>query len=603
MNGPDPRAIYEARLAASKSAVANLQQRDDLIANLRAAAFVFGVALVGAAAWWEPARPLWGPALAFPFLAFALLIYLHDRVFRARARIQRVIAFYERGLDRLDHKWIGKGVQGASFLDTEHPYAVDLDIFGRGSLFELLCTAHTRSGEHTLADWLLHAADGPTLRRRHEALNDLRLRLQLREDLALLTESLRADLHPDLVASWGAAPAMLTGFRVRIAAIVLALVNITALIAWLAGWATAVPLLGAVIISALVRLPIARRMMGVWTALKNHDRELLVVGKVAQRFLDERFDAAYLRELQQTLTAEALSAPVQIKRFERLVRMLDQYRNQLFLPFGFLLFWDLHFLFAIEAWRAHAGHRIGVWITAIGEAEALLSLASYAYERPADPLPDIVDSSVAIYDGEQLGHPLLPVTACVPNDVRLADAVRVLIVSGSNMSGKSTLLRTVGVNAVLALAGGPVRAKRLRLTPLAIGATLRVQDSLLGGSSRFYAEIRRLKQILDLTESGGPPVLFLLDEIMHGTNSHDRLIGATAIVKSLVERGAIGLVTTHDLALADVVRELGPRAVNVHFEDQLVDGKLLFDYRMRPGVVERSNAIALMRAVGLEVGS
>jgi DNA mismatch repair ATPase MutS len=188
----------------------------------------------------------------------------------------------------------------------------------------------------------------------------------------------------------------------------------------------------------------------------------------------------------------------------------------------------------------------------------------------------------------------------VPNDVTLgADAPHVLLVSGSNMSGKSTYLRTVGTNVVLALAGAPVRARRLALTPLHVGATLRIQDSLQAGKSRFYAEITRLKELADLAE-GDLPLLFLLDEILHGTNSHDRRIGAEAIVRGLVARGAIGLVTTHDLALTELAGG-GALLANAHFEDQVRDGEIAFDYTLRPGVVTHSNAIALMRAVGLRV--
>jgi DNA mismatch repair ATPase MutS len=202
--------------------------------------------------------------------------------------------------------------------------------------------------------------------------------------------------------------------------------------------------------------------------------------------------------------------------------------------------------------------------------------------------------------GEVLGHPLIPESRNVRTDLRLSDEPRVLVVSGSNMSGKSTLLRTAGVNVVLALAGAPVRARRLRLSPLQVGASIHIQDSLQAGASRFYAEIKRLRQIVDLTH-GSVPVLFLLDEILHGTNSHDRRIGAEGVVRGLLDRGAIGLVTTHDLALARVAEELAPLAANVHFEDRLEDGKMTFDYRLRPGVVQRSNALELMRSVGLEV--
>lgn len=235
----------------------------------------------------------------------------------------------------------------------------------------------------------------------------------------------------------------------------------------------------------------------------------------------------------------------------------------------------------------------------MGELEALGSLAGYSYEHPQDPFPELAEGE-GCFEGEGLGHPLIPEARNVRTDLRLSREPCVLIISGSNMSGKSTLLRTVGTNTVMALAGAPVRARRLRLSAMEVGASIRIQDSLQAGASRFYAEITRLRQIVELTK-GGLPVLFLLDEILHGTNSHDRVIGAEGVVRGLIERGAIGMVTTHDLALARIADELAPLAANVHFEDHLEDGKITFDYHLRPGVVQRSNALELMRSVGLEV--
>ncbi len=235
----------------------------------------------------------------------------------------------------------------------------------------------------------------------------------------------------------------------------------------------------------------------------------------------------------------------------------------------------------------------------VGEFEALCALASYSYENPEDPFPEIVTDALC-YEGVGLAHPLLPRQRRVRNDVKLGGNLRLLVVSGSNMSGKSTYLRTLGINAVLALAGAPVPAHRLRLSPLVLGATLRIQDSLQEGRSRFYAEISRLRQVVDL--SRGPlPLLFLLDELFAGTNSHDRRAGAEALVRGLVEAGAIGLITTHDLSLTDIAERLGDRAANVHFADRFENGEMIFDYRLQPGVVRNSNALALMRAVGLKV--
>jgi DNA mismatch repair ATPase MutS len=239
------------------------------------------------------------------------------------------------------------------------------------------------------------------------------------------------------------------------------------------------------------------------------------------------------------------------------------------------------------------------WISAVAELDALLAIATYAFEHPNDPFPTLRDEGV-IYDAEGVGHPLIPAGRVVRNDVRFGDEIHLLVVSGSNMSGKSTFLRAVGINAVLAFAGAPVCARKLELSLFAVAASIRIQDSLQEGISHFYAEILRLRQVLELTSSS-TPVLFLLDEILHGTNSHDRRIGAEAVVRGLVDRGAVGFITTHDLALSKLADAMDGSAANVHFEDQIVDGKIQFDYVMRDGVVKKSNALDLMRSIGLEV--
>jgi DNA mismatch repair ATPase MutS len=279
----------------------------------------------------------------------------------------------------------------------------------------------------------------------------------------------------------------------------------------------------------------------------------------------------------------------------------DWQHNQFFAPFGAAVLWGTQCAWAVEAWRGRHGAHVPEWLQVVGEVEALAALGTYAFEHPADPFPELVEGgAVPCFEAEALGHPLIPEARLVANDLRIGPRCQLLVVSGSNMSGKSTLLRAVGANAVLAFAGAPVRSGRLRLSPVAIGATLRVQDSLQAGRSRFYAEITRVREVADLA-SGGRPVLFLFDELFHGTNSHDRVAGAEAVLGRFLDHGAIGLVTTHDLALAAVADRLAPRASNVHFEDRFEGGEIQFDYRLRPGPVARSNALALMHAVGLTV--
>jgi len=340
--------------------------------------------------------------------------------------------------------------------------------------------------------------------------------------------------------------------------------------------------------------------------VEKRSRDLSLLARVLACLERPTFHTNRLRELQSQLAetgkgGRGLPPSQQIAELGNLLDLLNSRKNQLFAPIALLLLWGTQMAFAIERWRARSGAHIKDWLAVVGEFEALCALATYAYENPEDPFPEIVTDKVC-YDGEGLAHPLLPLPRerRVRNDFRLGGDLRLLVVSGSNMSGKSTYLRTIGINAVLALAGAPVMALRMRVSPLVLGATLRIQDSLQAGHSRFYAEILRVRQVVDL--SRGPlPLLFLLDEIFAGTNSHDRRLGAEAVVRGLVDAGAIGLITTHDLSLTHIAEQLAPHADNVHFADHFVDGKMIFDYRLQPGVVRNSNALALMRAVGLEV--
>jgi DNA mismatch repair ATPase MutS len=264
------------------------------------------------------------------------------------------------------------------------------------------------------------------------------------------------------------------------------------------------------------------------------------------------------------------------------------------------MLWATQAAFTIDRWRRRTGPRVPGWLDAVGEFEALAALATFAAEHPAYVYP-VFEAAPARLAATGVAHPLLP-AAAIANDVAIGgEAPEVLIVSGSNMSGKSTFLRALGVNVVLAQAGAPVRATSFQLSPLEIGASIRVLDSLQDGTSRFFAEISRLKQLVDLTRKHPNGVLFLLDEILAGTNSHDRAQGAEGILAGLARAGAIGLVTTHDLALSRMADARAPRAANVHFADRFDEGGLSFDYRLRPGPVRTSNALVLMRSIGLDV--
>jgi hypothetical protein len=604
---PDrPRTSYAERLRAREAVLAQLERRDASFSKARVACFVAFLLLV-VGGWQLQLSWLW---LLVPVLAFLILAVAHERVIERRDAARRAVAHYHEGLERLAGRWTGKGVTATDYCDAEHPYASDLDLFGVGSLFDLLCRARTRAGEEQLARWLTcHAqarVDASTIMARQRSVQALRDELDLREDLAVLGAAARVAVRPAALIDWGRAPALLRGesrTRLAIAGAALPLAAIVGATAWGLGagfgpWLLVVAGLGSGAVHRALRDVLAR----IAGPVDRFGAELSVLAAVLARIEAAPFEDPRLVELRNVLMSEGLRSSEAIAGLRRLAGWYEAQRNGLFAPIAVLLMWGPNFALAIERWRERHGPHIAAWIAALAEMEALSSLASHAFENPEQVFPEILTDEQAgapTIDGEALGHPLLARELYVANDLHLRLPVRAHVISGSNMSGKSTFLRTVGCNVVVALAGGPVRAGALRLTTLRIGATLRVQDSLREGASRFWAELTRLRTISE--QAAAAPTLFLLDEIFHGTNSHDRRIGAEALLRSLLGHGAIGLLTTHDLALAEAARALEPAATNVHFQDELKDGALHFDYRMREGVVQRSNALELMRSVGLNV--
>jgi len=591
-----PRSEYERRLALRRQAVRDRDRQDRNIALARLGVAVAAIVLAFFA-WRSPVVSWWW--LALPAVVFLAAWIVHGRILEARRRAERAVEFYVRGLARIDDDWIGSGPRGDRFQDNGHPYAADLDLFGDGSVFQLLSLARTRSGEETLASWLRAPSAPAVIRGRQEAVEALKGNLDLREDLSILGEEVDAAIHPQSMKTWGTAPPILSRLWLRYVAMGSGLLSLLALIGWLFFSTGPWPSLVLWTLQSILALTERRGVRQVTGSLEDPERDLELLSRILTRLEQEHFEGGRLGELSSSLITGGVPPSRRIRRLARLADLLNAMHNQLFAPFGLLLMWSTQFAFAIEEWRQQYGGNIPGWLDAVGEFEALSSLAGYAYEHPADRFPELVEDRFLV-NGIELGHPLLSARRCIRNDVRLDRSCRLLVVSGSNMSGKSTLLRTVGVNVVLALAGAPVRADSLQLSPVAVGATLRIQDSLQEGSSRFYAEITRLRQIMERTE-GEMPVLFLIDEILAGTNSHDRAIGAAGLIRSLLDRSAAGLVTTHDLALAKLADDLGDLAANVHFEDHLQDGRMEFDYRLRPGTVRKSNALELMRSIGLDV--
>lgn len=594
---PTPLDEYRARAERWRIQHTKSEQRSRQLGNARLATGLAAVAIAALAIGAGVLSPWW---LLLPLIVFVVLAILHDRADKQRDAALRGTAYYERALARMENRWIGKGHQGEAFRDPKHLYADDLDLLGPGSAFELLSTSRTATGDRMLAEWLLAPAPPEIVKARQAAVTELRERLDLREDIALMGEDIRTAIDDQAMKTWGERPAVRFFPGARWVALALACAAVSTLVLFLAQVLSLRPFLAVVLAELIFGLVVRDSVRNVATLVSTPARELKLVRLLLERLKKEPFQSPRLEQLTHALDVHGLTASAEIRRLERSVEYLDSARNQFFRLLAAPLVWIPQFTMAIEKWRQERGPHIGEWVAAVGEFEALCSLATFAYERPDAVFPELVSEPAPLFDGAGVRHPLIPRDHAVGNDVMLGGACSLWIVSGSNMSGKSTLLRAVGLNAALAWAGAPVCCAGLRVSPLRIGASIRVNDSLADNKSRFYAEISRLRDIVDLARAG-QPTLFLLDELLSGTNSHDRRIGAAAVIQGLVESGAIGLVTTHDLALAEITATLGERARNVHFEDHIENGEIHFDYHLRAGVVERSNALELMRAVGLDV--
>ena len=590
-----PAIVYQRLLAENQAQLVHEQGQDTGLGYAKIVVFLVE-AIVASILLLRP--PAHFGLLLIPVLIFVPLAIAHERVLQSLRNRKRVIEFYERGLARLEDRWAGTGNTGDRFLEENHPYARDLDLFGKGSLFELLCTARTRAGEQTLAQWLLHAAPPEEVRLRQTAIMELKDRLPLREKLFVTGESVRLGVLPEALTAWAEQERIYPFQWLAPALAALAVLWIAAAIyaftanAWL-------PLLLMSIVNMSISVVLWRRAAEPVEAAEKAAEGVRVLAEILGVIERERFESPRLQSLRASLDTGYIAPSEAMKKLVRIIRWQENRRNPIVAQLSLFLFYVPQLALASERWRQTFGPAIRGWLSAVGEFEALSALSGYASEHPADVLPDFIEER-ACFEAVGLAHPLLPATTAVGNDLTLGSKMQLIVISGPNMAGKSTFLRGVGINAVLAQCGAPVRARSLRLSPLAVGASICILDSVQDGVSRFYAEIKRLKLLSDLAQ-GPAALLFLLDELLSGTNSHDRFDGTRFVLHALMRREAIGMVTTHDLALTAIPETIGESAQNYHFEDSVENGALSFDYRLHPGVVRTSNALKLMKSIGLEL--
>jgi hypothetical protein len=559
---------------------------------------VLGAAIAAFLIFWN--SPFWFLLLLVPIAGFALRGYLLCR--RRSARLGRLGRFYEAGLDRIKGTWQGKGLSGEEFARPGHLYERDLDILGAGSLFELLCTARTELGQRSLAGYLLDLPGLPESASRQEAVKELRPRADLREEACLLGRYSFQSCEWEPFRQWLDAPAV-TAPRVIpwILAVSSSVLGISVLLAWAAPpvsgrWTELAPLLiPLLLIQAVFGLLLRNRVRPVLEGTRKLGSDLTVLRQGLALLERQQFASSKLAGMVDRLRGPGSAFTV--RKLERLIRAVDECNKQWFYAFSLVLQIRPQLALAIEHWKAQHGESLKDWLDAWGEFEALNALGCYGHEHPDDVFPELLVGPPQ-FEARALGHPLIAESVCVPNDVRLDSLQKFYLVSGSNMAGKSTFLRAIGLNAVLASAGAPVRAFHARLSCFAVCASFSVMDSLLEGKSRFMAEVDRLRETLRAT-SGRKPVLFVIDEILSGTNSRDRRVAAESFLRALIGAGAVGALSTHDLALAEIADDPELCGSNVHMESRDSSDPFAFDYLLKPGVSTHSNALAIARLAGV----
>ena len=637
-------ADYRRRVERFSALRDRLDARSRRISWLRLGLFVVAIALLVRAELRPQGR---GAFLAGGFAllaAFGVVAAWHGRVKRKQRWFDVLARLNEEGPLRIARDW--DRLPGAEFAPgrpgfagtasdiaagPDHPYALDLDLFGRASVFHLVGgTVGTAPGLATLADWLLAPAAPDEIRARQAAVADLAPRIELRDELAGLAR-LQPRSNPGDVEhflSWAEGePWLLRRPALIWATRALAAVNLALIAADVAGLTGPPYWLLSILAGLALSWALSGRVHGIFDRAFAREGAFRQYAALFRTLSHAAFEAPMLREIQRALASGGEPAHRCMRRLERIMELSDLRRSGMFyLPIHAVTLWDFHVLYALERWQVAHGREARGWLRALGQAEALAAFATLAHDHPDWSFPEILAAEATpIFEARALGHPLIPAATRVDNDVTVGPPGTVLLVTGSNMSGKSTLLRAIGVNAVLALAGAPVCAAQLRMTPVRVWTAMRVQDSLSRGVSYFMAELQRLKQVVDAAReaaganrqlresgekreqgdgqsSGAAPVLYLLDEILHGTNTAERQIAAQRVIAFLVEQGAIGAVSTHDLSLAEAPALRGALRP-VHFTEtiQRTDGRMAmsFDYKLREGVATSTNALALMEMVGL----
>ena len=608
-NAPDRSNWYATLAAGHRAQRAGQARAVERLGAVRLATFVAAVLAVARWASSNVARNEWLAAALIVTAAFVWMVRTSRRAKHRLHRTDDLIALADAGGHRVARAWdrLPNGRWPAE--PAAHPYAVDLDVFGPASLTQLMPPMSDTPGRATLRAWLVAPAEPEQIRARQRAVDELRDRYEFRDELAMA--GMRITATPDGVqqlARWAAATGWLTRRPALLAAsVVVPLATMALVVAQTTGFVAHAYWIAPALVGWILTVRSGRSLTASFAPVVGQANALRRYAGMARLVAGERFASPALLAIHQRLAGPPRPAHLSMRALTALADCTElRLSPMLYFVVNTLTLWDFHVAHLLERWQRTHGRRVADWLAALGELEALSALATLAFDNPEWSFSEIAPRDHATVDAEALGHPLLPPAVGVRNDVSVGPAGAILVITGSNMAGKSTLLRSIGLNLVLSQAGSAVCARRFVHPPAGLYTSMRIDDSLERGVSHFMAELQRLKAVVDAADaarSDAPRALvYLLDEILHGTNSAERTIAARYVLSHLARTGAIGAVTTHDLQLVDAP-ELAAVARHVHFSEQFTRTggvpAMSFDYTLRPGKATSSNALKLLELVGL----
>jgi hypothetical protein len=592
-----PGEVYQHRVTEFRASSDRLQKLSDRLSIARLAAFAGGLVLFAVLLSLSVIAAI--TTFAVALIIFTWLVLKYETTEKNRKRFEYLEKINRRELMCLQGNFSDFS-SGEEYIERDHPYSYDLDIFGKASLFQYICRVTSRPASDRLAEYLKQPASRQEILQRQEAVEELKQLTEWRQELMTLGyRNAGAGNDPAPLMQWLAGDdlfrhttteKMITGC--------LSLIAVAAVISVIAGFPAGIlaPVFG---VNSIFYFSRFRKITKLQEQVSRSSDLLKSYSAIIRLIEGRKFTSCLLQNLQSVFR-DKVPASDHVRQLSRLAGRLDWRLNILVsAPLNLLFFSDIHFSLALEKWKRRHAAGIPGWFAAMAESEVLASMANMAFNNPEWVFP-VVTENYYVLRAQAMGHPLIPAGRRIINDFTAEGAGKAIIITGSNMSGKSTFLRTCGVNAVLAFAGAPVCANHFEISHLRIHSSMRISDSLEENISSFYAELRRLRAIITGAESD-PKVFLLLDEILRGTNSDDRYTGSVALIKQLTGYGAMAMVATHDLRLAGLKEELSEKIENYHFDVKVSGEELFFDYRLTPGVCSSFNASLLMKKMGIRV--